>query len=144
MRPFQYKTPISIPHPSYSKITGTWDPNTSVPTLTTAGDSWLVCSNKGDYEVGDWIIRNRDNTAFTHISANLYTRLMEATGKMIDRLSSRLNTKMGRLVKSVDNKLMANDTKYMNILDEYEAKITRLENKNTVLQARLQAVEDSL
>ena len=91
--------------------------------------------NKLDkYEVGDWIIRDKDNTAFTHISANLYTRIMEATGKMIDRLSSRLNATRRSLVESVDRQQVAYNTKYDNTINELRAEITTLRNRVTTLE----------
>jgi hypothetical protein len=55
---------------------GMWNPCDGSPVLSSKYDAYIVSENYKQFSVGDWIVRNQANTAYTHININSPMKIM--------------------------------------------------------------------
>lgn len=75
MRCDQARTSLIPPEQKFN-FRGLWNPNAGEPLLPSKYDAYIVSECTEEYEVGDWIVRDKDNKRFLHISVGIVSSVL--------------------------------------------------------------------
>lgn len=66
---------IILPVEQKFNFRGVWNPLDGDPLLPAKYDAYVIGCTVGQFEIGDWIIRDGENQSFIHIPVKLYSTI---------------------------------------------------------------------
>lgn len=81
---------VILPAEQKFNLIGSWNPSKGLPTNPSKFDSYIVVAHYKEYNCGDYIIRNEDNTRWTHIKTNTVKQAIDDISYTIKRMIDRM------------------------------------------------------
>lgn len=95
---------VIIPSEQKFNLRGVWKPTDGEPVLPSRNDAYIVGECYGDFETGDWIVRDSDNTRFIHIPVGIITQAVTQALELFDGVSpEELSININRLECKIDD-----------------------------------------
>jgi len=116
---------------------GSFDPCNDLPPIPSKYDAYIVNRNKGEFEVGDWIVRDADNSRWTHIPVKIYTTVVNGVlcvvNERIKKYEDKMTARFNRLKQNMSKKFTALKESIKKDIASINTKV----DKNTELICRL-------